>query len=561
MNLARLETVLLLVLAVPPLVLADDVKRISIGNTTAQPNGASGFATFSADGRYAAFDSRATNLVIGDTNSWNDVFVRDRVLGTTVRASVSSAGVQGNGESYCPMISADGRYVLFSSLASNLVPGDINFGYDVFVRDLAAGTTEIVSVNDQGQIGNGSSYLPTGSADMRYVTFVSDAMNLDPNDTNFYDDVFVRDRVTQTTVRINLGPGGAQSDASALFPVISGDGRYVVYSSLATNLVLADFNGFEDVFRFDRQTGITEIVSLTNSGAPGLGHSEDVGINVVSPDGRFVVFASTAPNLVPGDNNGETDVFVRDMLLGTTLRASVGVTGQELDADSVWAGISADGRYVAFESDAGNVGTNDVAFSDVFLRDLVMGTTELVSASAGNTAGNQDSYSPCLTPDARHIAFNSFASNLIVGDTNFLPDVYVRSRCFVEFEILGAGTVGSGGFAPLLSGTSGACKNGFAIESNGVLGATAGIFFVGTTQLAQPLVGGVFFISLVAPNVAIPFVFPGAPGVPGAGASTFAPTDASSLEGTTLLLQFAAVDPLGIGGAVLSNGLRFVVDS
>lgn len=541
--------------------LADDVFRVSLTNAGGQANGNSGFVTFSADGRYAAFDSSASNLVTGDTNFGNDIFVRDRQLGTTKRVSLSSSGAQGDWDSYCPMISADGRYVLFSSYASNLVPNDFNNTVDVFLRDLVTNTTEMLSIDSNGVHGNGASFLPTGSADMRYVVFVSDATNLDPADTNGVDDIFVRDRVAQTTTRITYGPGGIQSDGNSIYPILAADGRYVTFSSYATNLVVGDVNGFGDVFRCDLQTGVIELASLTNSGALGLGNSEGIGLNLISSDGRFILFASTAPNLVANDNNAQTDVFVRDMTLQTTVRASVGVTGQELDLDSLWAAISDDGRYVAFESNATNVGTIDPANSDVFLRDLAANTTTLVSASAAGVGGNQSSFAPTMTPDGRHIGFNTYASNLITGDTNFLADVYVRSRCFVEFTQLGAGTVGSGGFHPNLAGVEGACAQGFSIEHTLSLGGTAAILFIGTSESAQNILGGTFFVNLAAHYVAIPFTMPGAAGVPGVGSLTFANIDLAPFEGSTLVLQLAAVDPAGVGGGTLSNGLRIVIDA
>lgn len=552
-------SLILAVCAAPAL--ADDLFRISIGNGGNQANGPSGFVTFSADGRYAAFDSQASNLVAGDTNLANDIFVRDRQLGTTKRVNLGTAGAQGDFDSYCPMISDDGRYVLFSSYATNLVPNDLNNTVDVFLRDLVTNTTEMLSVDSNGVHGNGASFLPTGSADMRYVVFVSDATNLDPADGNGVDDIFLRDRLTQTTTRITYGPGGIESDGHSNYPILAADGRYVSFSSYATNLVIGDINGFGDVFRCDLQTGSIQIASLTHTGALGLGHSEGVGLDLISADGRFLLFASTAPNLVANDLNGETDVFVRDMTLQTTVRASVGVAGQELDLDSLWAAISDDGRYVAFESDASNVGTNDPASSDVFLRDLVANTTTLVSASAGGVGGNQSSYAPTMTPDGRHVGFFTYASNLIAGDSNFLPDVYVRSRCFVEFTMLGGGTVGSGGFTPLLAGDEGACASGYSLALSETLGGAPALWFIGTGELQQNLFGGSFFVNLAAPYVAIPFVTPGAAGVPGAGAFTLATPDVSPFEGATLVLQVITADPNGIGGAALSDGLRIRIDA
>jgi Tol biopolymer transport system component len=233
--------------------------------------------------------------------------VHDRLTGQTTRVSVASDGAQGNGDSECPSISADGRYVAFASLASNLVPGDTNGRMDIFVHDRLTGQTTRVSVASDGTEGNGDSGFPSISADGRYVAFASLASNLVPGDTNGTWDVFVHDRLTGQTTRVSVASGGAQGNGDSRFPSISADGRYVAFQSYASNLVPGDTNGVLDVFVHDRLTGQTTRVSVASDGTQGDSYSFGSSI---SADGRYVAFASYASNLVPGDTNGWADVFV-----------------------------------------------------------------------------------------------------------------------------------------------------------------------------------------------------------------------------------------------------------
>ena len=277
-----------------------------------QANGDSDVPTISADGRFVVFISAASNLVSGDTNGVADVFVRDRQAGTTSRVSVAAGGGQANGTSFDPSISADGRFVAYSSAASNLVPGDGNDTNDVFVLDRQTATTTSVSVRSNGSQANNVSYTPRISGDGRSVAFVSLASNLVPDDTNRTADVFVHDRQSGTTSRVSVGSDGRQaakrrSDA----PSISVDGRFVAFVSLASNLVPGDTYGKADVFVRDRQTGTTSMVSLRSDGDQVDWPSLDPSI---SADGRYVAFRSGAAKLVAGDTNGKPDLFVRDPL-------------------------------------------------------------------------------------------------------------------------------------------------------------------------------------------------------------------------------------------------------
>ncbi|HEX9092974.1 MAG TPA: hypothetical protein VF902_03240, partial [Coriobacteriia bacterium] len=351
--------------------------RVSVSSTGGQGNDFAGSAypCISADGRYVAFGSGASNLVVGDTNGVWDVFVHDRVTGATTRVSVDSSGTQGNGHSgndtsyESISISADGRYVAFWSGASNLVANDTNMQSDVFVHDRVTGATTRVSVDSSGAQGNASSHAPSISSDGRYVAFESNAGTLVANDTNGQTDIFVHDRATGATTRVSVHSSGSQGDNTSNAPSISSDGRYVAFSSFASNLVGSDTNGMMDVFVHDSVTGATTRASVDSSGAQGNASSSAVS---VSSDGRFVAFSSYASNLVAGDTNGTPDVFVHDSITGATTRVSIDSSGAQGDATSPFLSISSDGRCVAFESDASNLVAGDSnGQRDVFIRDLV----------------------------------------------------------------------------------------------------------------------------------------------------------------------------------------------
>jgi Tol biopolymer transport system component len=360
-------------------------------------NGASVAAVLTADGRYVAFASEADNIMPGDANLFRDIFVRDLQTGKTERVSVHTNGTEAvNGHSSSPSISADGRYVAFDSSAINLVGGDTNGLLDIFVHDRQSRATVRVNVStEKYQAFGGQSYHPAISGDGRYVAFVSDATNLVPGDTNKMPDVFVHDRVKGTTQRVSVADGGAQGEGgTSNQPAISGDGRYVVFASEATNLVPGDTNGLSDIFVHDTVKAATQRVSVANSDAQAVGgHSFYPSI---TPDGRFVAFVSDATNLVPKDTNSSWDIFVHDRQTGTTSRASVASGGTQADAGSARPSISADGRYVAFESGAMNLvpnDTNDVV--DVFVHDRQINKTARVSVvtdeTTGKTAGEQQS--------------------------------------------------------------------------------------------------------------------------------------------------------------------------
>ena len=408
-------------------------ERVSVAAGNAQPNGSSGAysVSVSADGRYIAFPSWATNLVPGDTNGAADMFVRDRTLGFTERVSVSTDGAQADDYTASGSISADGRYVAFACAAGNLEFPILNYSDGIYVRDRTLGTTERVDLAQDGNPAEQQSHRPAISPDGRYVAFTSYAGNLVPDDTNQRGDAFIRDRLLAVTDRVSVTTGGTEGDDdTSSGAVLSADGRRVAFMSTAA-LASGDTNSRDDVFARDRLAGITIRVSESGAGSEGRAGAQSITPDC-STDGRYVVFLSDADNLVQDDHNGIEDVFVRDTLLGTIERANLATTGEE-EARLPWGGqghsapsISADGRYVVFASAATNLVPNDTNFSgDVFVRDRLLDNTQRLSVDALGAEVYGGGFLPTISADGRWVAFASYAA-LVAEDTNQGPDVYVR---------------------------------------------------------------------------------------------------------------------------------------
>lgn len=359
---------LLLGLAAPAA--AATTRRLSVRSNGAQGSG--GYADQPATAgraRWVAFASGFPNLVPGDTNGVGDIFVRDTVTGKTTRVSVSSAEAQANDESSAPAISADGRFVAFSSTATNLVPGDTNGTVDVFLRDRKKGTTRRISVATGGTQGNGSSISPAISADGGLIAFASWASDLVPNDTNGFADVFVHARVAKTTVRVSVRTGGpflVQGNGDAREPAIDAEGVAVAFASDATNLVTGDTNGATDIFAVTLRGGTVRRVSITANGSQANGPSAAPSL---ASGGGVVVFASDATNMVPNDTNGAADVFVRSLIGETTRRVSLRANGGQSNAASDQVAIGIGPRRIVFRSYATNLVAGDTnTDGDVFLR-------------------------------------------------------------------------------------------------------------------------------------------------------------------------------------------------
>jgi Tol biopolymer transport system component len=391
---------------------------VSVSSSGTRAFSGSNESAINGDGRFVAFTSFASNLVAGDTNGTGDVFLRDRLLGTTERVSVSSTGAEANIFCGDAAISSDGRFIAFDSQATNLVPDDNNLLGDAFVHDRVTGATERISVNAAGEEGNDNSGGPKLNADGRLVAFSSQASNLVPGDNNGQSDTFVHDRSTGANELVSVPSGGGQSNSSSGPVGISADGRYVAFVSFASNLVPGDTNGATDLFLRDRHTGTTERVDLSPSGGQLAG---GVFNATLSANGRVVAFDAPA--------GASVDAFVRDLNRGLTEQVSVGPGGEPGNGLTFFPALSADGRFVAFGSQASNLVASDAnGAEDIFVRDRLAGTNELASADSAGVQGNGASFVPSLSADGRVVSFTSQASNLVAGDGNRSADVFVHDR-------------------------------------------------------------------------------------------------------------------------------------
>ncbi|MBI1851397.1 MAG: PD40 domain-containing protein [Planctomycetes bacterium] len=426
--------------------IAQETTRVSVTTEGYQADNSVSEAVLSADGRYVAFTSASYSLVAGDTNRTEDVFVHDRLTHETTRVSLGPNLVQGDMSSTSPALSADGRYVAFVSRARNLVAGDTNDLEDVFVRDRLTHVTERISVSSDGlqamSPNNVGSSRPVLSLDGRFVAFESFASNLVPNDLNIATDIFLHDRQTGVTERVSVNAVGLQLNGSSFRPAMSADGRYVTFETAARGVVVGDTGNHPDVFVRDRVAATTELVSVNSAGVQG---DRDSQYGSISADGRFVSFSSVATNLDPNDQNVVDDVFVRDRIAQTTTRISTTWTHGSGNSVSFGTALSHDGRFIAFESVATNLlpGETDNTYR-IFLHDRVLGVNVRLDVGSSGAGGvgvlDPSSANPfcSLSFDGRFAAFASRATDLVEGDTNNVSDAFVREHPFCSEGTVGA---------------------------------------------------------------------------------------------------------------------------
>ena len=404
--------------------------RVSVATDGMEAAAPSQEVALSGDGNVVAFVSAAPNLVAGDTNGQKDVFVRDRGAGTTTRVSMGTGAGEASAGSGQPALSADGRWVAFASAAPDLVAGDANGLSDIFLHDRSGAITQRVSLDSGGGDPDGASVSPDLSADGTVVAFESRATDLLQGgaDGNTLADVFVA--TGGVISRVNVGapvPQGGDSGA----PSLSADGRYVAYTSAATNIAPPDSQSGTDVFLFDRTGQTTRRVSVAGAdGVPnGASHSADV---LAAGTSVLVAFASEASNLVPGDTNGTTDAFVRNVSTDSVTRESVDAAGGQADGTGTRPQLAGDGGLMAFASTARNLTVTPAApgTTDVFRRDRVSGALERVSGPNGSGVadGAAGSFGPALSAGGNLVAFASHSPDLVVGDTNRNADVFVHDR-------------------------------------------------------------------------------------------------------------------------------------
>lgn len=412
------------------------VELISQKPDGGQANGNSNGAVASSDGRCVAFYSDATNLVPLDNNGYTDVFLFDRESRATTLVSVGANGEPANGPSqvqrFRPAIDGGCTTVAFSSEASNLVAGDTNRRTDIFARDLGAATTRLVSLGLGGAPADGASSFASMAGDNGNIAFQSVATNLVADDTNRASDIFVAG-ANGAISRVSVGSGGVQANGSSITPSISADGSCVAFASAATNLLPGqpDTNGVLDIY-VECAGVVVCRASVSSSGAE---PDQMSFLPALSADGNIVAFKSNATNLVPGDLNQSADVFVHDCITGETQRVSVGDEGQEGNDIAIPPSISGDGRFVAFGSFASNLlqGQSTGGFSQVYVRDLQRQTTVLVSSSLDGAPGNGSvpDLPPSITLDGQFVAFESLATDLVARNTQGYLDAYIRANVTV----------------------------------------------------------------------------------------------------------------------------------
>ena len=407
---------------------AAQIERISLAEDGSQANAGSAQVAISHDGSIIAFHSNADNLVPGDNNGWGDVFVRDMNAGTTEIVSLRPDGSATASYSRLASLSGDGRLVAFQGRNPTgvTIPG---------LSDRLDGTT-VHLVPDTGTVGPGDAAVArleaTLSADGRFLAFRSRSSlqsvwpeSLRPinDDLNNAHDVFVLDLVTDPAPpleRVSRLSAGGGLDADSRSPAISHDGRFVAFMTYS-ELLDDDMNNRPDVVIKDRQSGVLEVLSVTPAGTTGNGGSFNPAL---SADANIVVFRSEASDLAPDDSNGRWDIFVRDRSAGTTTRVSVASDGSQANHHSMEASVSADGRFVVFRSLASNLVADDTNNrADIFVHDRDSGQTAIVSRPSGGQADGH-SANPVISGDGQWIAFESDATNLVLGDTNGARDIF-----------------------------------------------------------------------------------------------------------------------------------------
>ncbi|MBQ0820293.1 PD40 domain-containing protein, partial [Microvirga sp. HBU67558] len=398
-------------------------KRVSTKADGTEGLGESTDARFSPDGRFVVFTSNAPDLVPGGTNGKYHVFLKE--LSTGAVTLLSAAGnTQANGPSHAPKFSQDGRYVVFESEANDLVTGDGNGARDVFRKDLTTGAITRISTTSNGTELNGSSSGGELSPDGNFLVFRSDAANLGVSSV-VSPEIFLKNLTTGAVTRITVAADGTSASVSGINAHFSPDGRFLIFESSSSKLVDGDTNNATDIFRkeLDTDKAIARI-STTADGTEAIGGYSRLA--QFSPDGRSIVFESAASNLVAGDDNGVADIFLKNLDTGAITRLSTAADGTQADNSSNEPRFSPDGRYVVFESDATNLVAGDnIGKRDVFLKDLVTGGITRLSTKVDGTDVNSDSYTAQFSPNGRFVTFESDATNLVANDGNNASDIFL----------------------------------------------------------------------------------------------------------------------------------------
>ncbi|PHS14845.1 MAG: hypothetical protein COA78_05540 [Blastopirellula sp.] len=425
----------------------DSISRISIELAENENEVYKYNFSISDNNQYLFFQSNSSLLVGNDTNASTDLFRYQISNGNIIRVSLGTGGVEAIGNSVNTSVSADGNSLVFESRAGNLTSKEF-VGAGVFYRDIISDTTKLISVNNNGDPSDRGASLPSINADGTLVTFMSSAGNLTENTNNFGLGVFLHDLSNSTTSLISMNSNGDYPNQRSDFATISSDGSTVVFVSNASNLVEGDENGSSDLFAFDRPTSSTSLLSKSyqsNSGPselPTTGDGDSINA-VTSEDGRFIAYSSYASNLLSLDTNGKADVFLYDNLLGTTELISVNNLGEISNGDSLEPSISANGRFIAYRSDATNL--NDLPSTgayNVYVYDALLKTTILASRHySGTKSARYDCRDIRISKDGTSVVFTTSETILDI-DNGFDSDLYIYNIATDTFQMI---TVGENG--------------------------------------------------------------------------------------------------------------------
>jgi Tol biopolymer transport system component len=403
---------------------AQSTVRVSLDANGGQGDADSGRARVSADGRYVAFASQSSSFVPGDNNGRFDIFVKDRMTGAIERVSVATGGAEANGSSEHPAISADGQFVAFMSDAENLTPSDLNHAMDIFVHDRLTGITTCASVNVNGGTSSYESIHPSISADGRWVAYQSLGTDIVPGRVGNGYEAFIFDRLNGTNEVASLTWNGSRSQTDVWFPRISADGRFVAFQGRGVDLVPNDTNPFDDIYVRDRSALTTTRASLDAAGAEAYGSSMTPSL---SADGTLVVFRSFSTALVPGDTNVASDIFLKNRITGAIDRINFGIAGAQASDHSDEPSIAASGAFAVFKSRATNLALNDLnGKPDVFSVEIASRSVHRASLSDLGREVGSESRLPDVTNDGQFVVFESPASDLVAGDTNPHVDIFAR---------------------------------------------------------------------------------------------------------------------------------------
>lgn len=410
---------------------------VSRSSSGTRGNGDSSGSDISLDGRYVVFGSTATNLITSDTNNVSDIFMKDTSTNNISRISTDSSGNQANGGSWGPKISGNGKYIVYYSNATNLVSGDTNGYTDIFRYSVSSGVTELVSTSSAGVQANQQSFAPDIDSEGRFVVFTTQSTNLDITDTNSSYDIVLKDMSSGTATYVSQSDAGVLSNGNSTSARISCDGRYILFTSGGSNLVASDSNGYDDVFLTDMLS--TRTVTNITQGGNNWSNGADI-----SCDGKYILYTSNATNQISGDTNGVADAFRYEKSTGSKVRVSVKENGADPLQYSTGVALSADGKLAIFKTSGGSFFTNttvDHSLSyyqdDYLVRDMSQSTSRVIAVKSDLTAPVHGVSGNAAFSGSNRIVYDSKGESLASDDNgayvdSFIVDIGPANTCIVQ---------------------------------------------------------------------------------------------------------------------------------